>query len=138
MSITHIPVLLAEVVNYLNCQANGIYMDATLGSGGHAFTILKDSPEIKLLIALDWDEAGAKAIHRILKEELRFAPGVSCWVVQAPETGETDPSSFLESYEVPEPWHALTKTPAFDWVLARIGESAEPVEVCVTPCDYKG
>ena len=46
MEITHTPVLLAKVVEYLNCQPNGIYLDATLGSGGHAFTILNDNPEL--------------------------------------------------------------------------------------------
>jgi len=56
MEIVHTPVLLAQVVEYLNCHANGIYLDATLGSGGHAFTILKNNPEIKALIALDCDE----------------------------------------------------------------------------------
>ncbi|GAG01491.1 unnamed protein product, partial [marine sediment metagenome] len=60
MEIVHTPVLLAKVVEYLNCQANGIYLDATLGSGGHAFTILKDNPEIKALIALDCDEEAIK------------------------------------------------------------------------------
>ncbi|KPJ61789.1 MAG: hypothetical protein AMJ42_00860 [Deltaproteobacteria bacterium DG_8] len=67
MEITHIPVLLAEAVEYLNCQANGIYLDATLGSGGHAFTILKDNPEIKALIALDWDEEAIKQARKILQ-----------------------------------------------------------------------
>lgn len=67
MEITHIPVLLAEVVEYLNCQANAIYLDATLGSGGHAFEILKDNPEIKALIALDWDEEAIKQARKRLQ-----------------------------------------------------------------------
>jgi len=67
MKIIHTPVLLAEVVEYLNCQANGIYLDATLGSGGHAYTILKDNPEIKALIALDWDEDAIKQARKRLQ-----------------------------------------------------------------------
>lgn len=67
MEITHIPVLLAEAVEYLNCQANGTYLDATLGSGGHAFTILKDNPEIKALIAIDWDEEAIKKSRKRLQ-----------------------------------------------------------------------
>lgn len=67
MAITHIPVLLAEVVEYLNCRANGIYLDATLGSGGHALKILKDSPEIKALIGLDWDEEAIKQARKRLQ-----------------------------------------------------------------------
>jgi 16S rRNA (cytosine1402-N4)-methyltransferase len=67
MKITHIPVLLAETVGYLNCQAGGIYLDGTLGSGGHALKILKDNPEIKALIAIDWDEVAIKATSKKLQ-----------------------------------------------------------------------
>jgi 16S rRNA (cytosine1402-N4)-methyltransferase len=68
MKTQHVPVLLAEVIESLQCKANGIYLDATLGSGGHALKILKDNPEIKGLIALDCDE---EAINR---SESRLAP----------------------------------------------------------------
>jgi 16S rRNA (cytosine1402-N4)-methyltransferase len=37
----HRPVLLREAVEFLNVQENGIYIDATLGAGGHAQEILK-------------------------------------------------------------------------------------------------
>jgi 16S rRNA (cytosine1402-N4)-methyltransferase len=67
MEITHIPVLLAETVGYLNCQAGGIYLDATLGSGGHALKILEDNPEIKALIAIDWDEVAIKSTRKKLQ-----------------------------------------------------------------------
>ena len=56
METLHVPVLLAEAVESLQCRANGFYLDATLGSGGHALKILKDNPEIKGLIALDCDQ----------------------------------------------------------------------------------
>ena len=67
MGITHIPVLLAEAVSYLHCKANGIYLDATVGSGGHASKILKDNPEIKALIALDRDEDAIKRARKRLE-----------------------------------------------------------------------
>ncbi len=67
MGITHIPVLLAEAVSYLHCKANGIYLDATVGSGGHAYKILKDNPEIKALIALDRDEDAIKRARKRLE-----------------------------------------------------------------------
>jgi len=67
MEITHIPVLLVETVDYLNCQAGGIYLDATLGSGGHALKILQDNPEIKALIAIDWDEVAIKLTRKKLQ-----------------------------------------------------------------------
>ena len=66
METLHVPVLLAEAVNSLNCRPNGIYLDATVGSGGHAYQILKDNPEIKRLIAIDWDkDAIERARHRL-------------------------------------------------------------------------
>ena len=37
----HISVLLQESLDYLNIKENGIYVDCTLGGGGHSFEILK-------------------------------------------------------------------------------------------------
>ena len=68
METLHVPVLLAEAVESLQCRANGFYLDATLGSGGHALKILKDNPEIKGLIALDCDE------DTIQQAQSRLAP----------------------------------------------------------------
>lgn len=112
---------------------------------GTAFTadhlaLLKMLGVRKVFFALDWDEAGSKAIHRILKEELRFAPGVSCYVVTAPETGESDPGEFVDrlipTVAVDEidilsnSFHALKKIPAFEWVLDRIGETLANEDIC--------
>ena len=35
----HIPVLLNEVLKGLNIKPNGIYVDATVGAGGHSLKI---------------------------------------------------------------------------------------------------
>ena len=37
----HVTVLLEEAINYLNIKEDGIYVDCTLGGGGHSFEILK-------------------------------------------------------------------------------------------------
>lgn len=37
----HVSVLLEEAINYLNIKKDGIYVDCTLGGGGHSFEILK-------------------------------------------------------------------------------------------------
>ncbi|MFK5883459.1 MAG: 16S rRNA (cytosine(1402)-N(4))-methyltransferase RsmH [Candidatus Izemoplasma sp.] len=37
----HVSVLLNEAIEYLNIKENGIYVDCTLGGGGHSFEILK-------------------------------------------------------------------------------------------------
>ena len=39
MGSSHVPVLLEEVIEFLNPQPGGRYMDATLGLGGHAARI---------------------------------------------------------------------------------------------------
>ncbi|MEW6616298.1 MAG: 16S rRNA (cytosine(1402)-N(4))-methyltransferase RsmH [Thermodesulfobacteriota bacterium] len=54
--IEHLPVMVKEVVRYLNCQQDGIYIDGTLGSGGHSLEILKCSSPNGRLIGIDWDE----------------------------------------------------------------------------------
>jgi len=56
----HNPVMLAEVLKYLDIKNNGIYLDCTLGSGGHSQTLLENYPEAKI-IAFDQDQ---KAIIR--------------------------------------------------------------------------
>lgn len=40
MEVKHIPVLLEETISGLNVKADGIYVDATLGRGGHSSSIL--------------------------------------------------------------------------------------------------
>ncbi len=51
----HIPVLLEEVLDYLAIQREGIYIDCTLGVGGHSFQIIKRNPKARL-IGFDIDE----------------------------------------------------------------------------------
>ncbi|MFH0815112.1 MAG: 16S rRNA (cytosine(1402)-N(4))-methyltransferase RsmH [Candidatus Falkowbacteria bacterium] len=54
--IFHSPVLLKEVLQYLNPRANENFVDCTIGSGGHALAILeKNAPNGKLL-GIDWDK----------------------------------------------------------------------------------
>ncbi len=50
----HLPVLLHEAIEFLNVRPEGIYIDATLGAGGHAEEILKRLGSGRLL-GLDRD-----------------------------------------------------------------------------------
>ena len=51
----HQPVLLAEVVENLAIDVDGIYVDATFGRGGHAGQILQNLGPKGRLIAIDKD-----------------------------------------------------------------------------------
>jgi len=52
---SHVPVLLEEVMYYLDVKREGIYVDCTIGLGGHSLEILKRNPHAKV-IGLDIDE----------------------------------------------------------------------------------
>ncbi len=69
----HVPVLLEEALEYLNVRPGGVYVDATLGLGGHSSAIAKRLGGKGKLICFDRDpEAMEKAKARFdeLKSEL--------------------------------------------------------------------
>lgn len=55
MDVFHKPVLVREVIDSLQCRAGAVYVDGTLGGGGHAFEILKNSAPDGRLIGIDAD-----------------------------------------------------------------------------------
>ncbi|MES2775312.1 MAG: 16S rRNA (cytosine(1402)-N(4))-methyltransferase RsmH [Bacteroidota bacterium] len=58
----HIPVMLHEVIENLNIQPDGVYIDCTMGGGGHTREILKQLGDGGRLIAFDQDaDAAANA-----------------------------------------------------------------------------
>ncbi|MBR3289052.1 MAG: 16S rRNA (cytosine(1402)-N(4))-methyltransferase RsmH [Lachnospiraceae bacterium] len=65
----HIPVLLNETIDGLNVNEDGIYVDATLGGGGHSEKILeKISNGSGYLIGIDQDEDAISATSNRLKK----------------------------------------------------------------------
>jgi 16S rRNA (cytosine1402-N4)-methyltransferase len=58
----HIPVLLNEVIENLNIQPDGVYVDCTFGGGGHSKAILQHLNENGKLIAFDQDEDARRNI----------------------------------------------------------------------------
>lgn len=65
MDFKHVSVLLKETVNGLNIKADGIYVDGTLGGGGHSEEILKHLDTGKL-IGIDQDENALEAASKRL------------------------------------------------------------------------
>jgi 16S rRNA (cytosine1402-N4)-methyltransferase len=55
MPYPHAPVLLKEILHFFHSRPLRIFVDATLGAGGHSEGFLKDHPEIELLIGIDQD-----------------------------------------------------------------------------------
>ncbi|MEK7609003.1 MAG: 16S rRNA (cytosine(1402)-N(4))-methyltransferase RsmH [Patescibacteria group bacterium] len=53
--MAHTPVLLQEVIQYLDPRPGEDFIDATFGGGGHAREILKDTAPDGKLLGIDWD-----------------------------------------------------------------------------------
>ena len=64
----HTPVLLKEVVNQLAPHRGGLYVDCTVGGGGHAREILCACGSEGQLVGLDWDEQAIMASRERLRE----------------------------------------------------------------------
>ncbi len=103
----HVSVLLRETLEFLNVRRDGVYIDATLGSGGHAEAILTRLGEGRgKLLGIDQDPAAlAMARERLarFREQAILMAG-----------------NFAEI----EALHRASGLPAADGVLADLGVSA--------------
>jgi 16S rRNA (cytosine1402-N4)-methyltransferase len=71
----HVPVMVSEVLDGLSLRPGGVYVDATLGLGGHTEAILSRCPEVKMVFGLDCDtEALEQAESRLalFGDKVRF------------------------------------------------------------------
>ena len=64
----HLPVLFQEVLEYLAPKPGGVYVDGTLGLGGHSLGILQKSAPDGRVIAFEWDQAAMEISQQRLKE----------------------------------------------------------------------
>lgn len=55
MEFAHVPVLLAECIDFLNINPDGIYVDGTMGGAGHSTEIVKRLSKSGRLIGIDRD-----------------------------------------------------------------------------------
>ena len=72
MEFRHEPVLLEEVLQWMNVRENGVYCDGTLGGGGHSEAILKASGGTARLYGIDRDENAIRAAEARLKDYSGF------------------------------------------------------------------
>ena len=68
MEFSHVSVLLKETVEQLNIRPDGIYVDGTLGGGGHAYEVLRRLSPKGRLIGIDQDADAIKAAGERLLE----------------------------------------------------------------------
>jgi len=66
--IEHVPVLLDEVLGYLDVKRGGTYIDATVGFGGHSYAIAERLHGTGHLIGIDQDDDALAAARAALKD----------------------------------------------------------------------
>lgn len=64
MEFEHKPIMLEECIEFLNIRPDGIYIDGTLGGGGHSSEILKRLGPDGLLIGIDQDKNAIEAAKK--------------------------------------------------------------------------
>ena len=57
----HVPIMVREVTDLLQPKRGGVFVDGTLGGGGHSEAILRLLPETGRLIGIDRDETALRA-----------------------------------------------------------------------------
>jgi 16S rRNA (cytosine1402-N4)-methyltransferase len=78
MPAYHTPVMQKEVVQFLRCRPGGVYVDGTVGGGGHAFEILQNSAPDGIVIGIDIDDDAIDESRRrleIFKERIILEKG---------------------------------------------------------------
>jgi 16S rRNA (cytosine1402-N4)-methyltransferase len=63
----HIPVMLREAVDLLDCKPGGVYVDGTLGGGGHAYEILQRTSPDGILVGIDCDNDAIESSRKRLQ-----------------------------------------------------------------------
>lgn len=67
MEFKHKSVLLNEIIDGLNIKPDGIYVDGTLGGGGHAYEVCRRLGEKGSIVGIDQDAAAIEAASARLK-----------------------------------------------------------------------
>lgn len=67
LDFEHVPVLLEEVISHLCLESYSVFVDATVGLGGHAYHILERLKEVRL-IGIDVDEEALEKAEKRLRK----------------------------------------------------------------------
>ena len=95
MGEDHIPVLVDEVIQFLQPKNHGFYVDGTVGLGGHAAVILQKSAPKGFLLGIDLDvEALVIAEERLreYKERVTFVSENFAHLDQLPQLHRSEDS----------------------------------------------
>ena len=108
----HLPVLCDEVFACLAVRPDGIYVDCTVGGGGHSREIIRRLGDGGRLIGMDRDDAAIKAA----KQKLESTPTSGEWVLVRTEFA--DIQSVLSRFGIEE----------VDGILADLGVSSAQLD----------
>lgn len=138
---THVPVMLAEVLEWLAPVAGGVFVDATLGGAGHTIAALEAFPHLRA-IGLDRDALAVRVSTERLR---RFADRSTVvhtrydhidaavrsvaesrpeWFSGRAETGSSRPKEGPSSGAVPTTTGTAPETPLVSAVLFDLGVSS--------------
>ena len=70
-AVSHKPVMLEELIKYLDIEVSGLYVDCTGGNGGHAKRVLKGLGESGKFVVLDRDIDSYKRLYQLFHEDRR-------------------------------------------------------------------
>ena len=113
----HLPVLLEDVIRYLIQDPEGIYVDGTLGGGGHAEGILSTLTSKGLYIGIDQDP---EAI-RFARERLKNYPNISLH-----QSNFTDFGTVIDDSDIK----------AIDGILLDLGVSSHQIDAAERGFSY--
>lgn len=129
----HDPVLVEEVIGYLEPHRGGLYFDGTLGGGGHSEAILRAGPRARV-VAVDRDpEALAESERRLAAygDRLEARAGDFADVAERLEVGLSGALLDLgvSSHQIDAPGRGFTFRPGapLDMRMGRGGRSAADV-----------
>ena len=97
-AVGHVPVLLKEAIDFLAVKRGGIYLDATVGLGGHSYEIAKRLGAPGHLIGFDKDPAALNVAR------MKLAPAVGR---QSLVVGEREPERPTTNDQRPD-WPLIT------------------------------